>query len=150
MSNDRAFHRKRGVRAKLLNLLFGLCSAKGATLTRITVNMVHPGVTWTEMTRSQTWHSHPSWRWIWPIMRLVMRHGSPETAARRVAFPASSPQAATYIGQHFERKHEPKRLSTRGLNPAIQERAWQPGLELVVGAPTRRTALAGSGTSPFV
>jgi hypothetical protein len=134
------------VRAKLLNLLLG---------ERRDADPHHcqhgaPGVTWTEMTRSQTWHTGSSWRWIWPIMRLVMRHGSPETAARRAAFLASALQAATYIGQHFERKHEPKRLSARELNSAIQERAWQPGLELVVGAPTRRTALARSGTSPFV
>jgi NAD(P)-dependent dehydrogenase (short-subunit alcohol dehydrogenase family) len=44
-------------RAKLLNLLFGLSLAKRRAADRITVNMVHPGITWTAMTRSQTWRT---------------------------------------------------------------------------------------------
>jgi NAD(P)-dependent dehydrogenase (short-subunit alcohol dehydrogenase family) len=137
-------------RAKLLNLLFGLSLAKRRAADRITVNMVHPGITWTAMTRSQTWRTNPSWKWIWPIMRLIMRHGSPENAARRVAFLAASPSAGAYTGQYLERKHEPKRLSARELDPAMQERAWQLGLELVDEAPTRRTALLRNGAPPFV
>lgn len=79
--------------AKLLNVLFTLAVARRAAPEQVTVNMVHPGVTWTAMTRSQTWRTMPSWRWIWPLMRLAWRHGSPVKAARRVAFLAASPQA---------------------------------------------------------
>jgi NAD(P)-dependent dehydrogenase (short-subunit alcohol dehydrogenase family) len=121
---------------KLLNVLFTLALAKRIAPELVTVNMVHPGVTWTDMTRSQTWRTNPSWRWIWPVMRLIMRHGSPEKAARRVVFLASSPEAQAYTGQYFERKRTPKRLSARELDSGLQERAWELGSELVAHAPT--------------
>lgn len=121
---------------KLLNVLFTLALAKRVAPELVTVNMVHPGVTWTDMTRSQTWRANPSWRWIWPVMRLIMRHGSPEKAARRVVFLASSPEAQAYTGQYFERKRTPKPLSARELDSGLQERAWALGSELVAHAPT--------------
>ena len=71
-------------------------------------------------------------------MRLIMRHGSPEKAARRVAFLACAPEAAGYTGRYFERQHQPKRLSARELDPENQERAYQLAEELVSGAPTRK------------
>jgi NAD(P)-dependent dehydrogenase (short-subunit alcohol dehydrogenase family) len=138
--------------AKLLNVLFTLALARRVGPEQVTVNMVHPGVTWTDMTRSQTWRTNPSWRWIWPIMRLVMRHGSPEKAARRVAFLAASPEATAYTGEYFERKPTPKRLSTRELDPQLQERAWQLASTLLAGAATsHRKDVSGpapSGASP--
>jgi NAD(P)-dependent dehydrogenase (short-subunit alcohol dehydrogenase family) len=121
---------------KLLNVLFTLALARRVAPELVTVNMVHPGVTWTDMTRSQTWRTNPSWRWIWPVMRLIMRHGSPAKAARRVVFLASSPEAQAYTGQYFERKRTPKRLSARELDSGLQERAWELGSELVAHAPT--------------
>jgi NAD(P)-dependent dehydrogenase (short-subunit alcohol dehydrogenase family) len=90
--------------AKLLNVLLTLALARRAAPEQVTVNMVYPGVTWTDMTRSQTWRTMPSWRWIWPVMRLVQRHGSPVKAVRRVVFLASSPRAAAYTGAYFERQ----------------------------------------------
>lgn len=137
-------------RAKLLNLLFGQSLTTRLGADRITVNMVHPGVTWTDMTRSQTWRTNPSWKWIWPIMRLIMRHGAPDKAARRVAFLACSPEASRYTGQYFERARQPKRLSARELDPAMQHRAWQLGVELVASAPTRRAGLLGGGASSLL
>jgi retinol dehydrogenase-14 len=121
---------------KLLNVLFTLALAKRIAPELVTVNMVHPGVTWTDMTRSQTWRANPSWRWIWPVMRLIMRHGSPEKAARRVVFLASSPEAQAYTGRYFERTRTPKRLSARELDSGLQERAWELGSELMAHAPT--------------
>lgn len=123
---------------KLLNVLSTLALAKRIAPEQLTVNMVHPGVTWTDMTRSQTWRTKPSWRWIWPLMRLVQWHGSPEKAARRVFFLASSPDARAHTGGYFERGTAPKRLSPRELDPALQERAWQLGSELVARAATSR------------
>jgi NAD(P)-dependent dehydrogenase (short-subunit alcohol dehydrogenase family) len=121
--------------AKLLNVLFTLALARRAAPEQVTVNMVHPGVTWTAMTRSQTWRTMPSWRWIWPVMRLLQRHGSPIKAARRVSFLASSPQAGACTGEYFERKQTPKRLSPRERDPGLQERAWQLGSDLVAAVP---------------
>jgi NAD(P)-dependent dehydrogenase (short-subunit alcohol dehydrogenase family) len=121
---------------KLLNVLSTLALARRVTPELVTVNLVHPGVTWTNMTRSQTWRTNPSWRWIWPVMWLIMRHGSPERAARRVGFLALSPEAQAYTGEYFERKRTPKRLSARERDQELQERAWVLGSELVAHAPT--------------
>jgi NAD(P)-dependent dehydrogenase (short-subunit alcohol dehydrogenase family) len=123
-------------KAKLLNMLSTLALADRVAPDRVTVNMVHPGVTWTAMTRSQTAATMPAWRWVWPIVRLVQRHGSPQKAARRLLFPASSPEAGACTGAYFERRPTPKRLSPREQDPALQERAWQLAAELVASAPT--------------
>lgn len=137
-------------RTKLLNLLFGLALARRVAPDRVTVNLVHPGASWTDMTRSQTPATMPSWRWIWPIVRLAQRRGSPRRAARRVAYLASSPEAGAFTGGYFERGHTPRRLSARELDVELQERAWRLAAELVAAAPTnRRTwtspAQAGQG-----
>lgn len=92
---------------KLLNVLFTLALAKRVAPEQVTVNMVHPGVTWTAMTRSQTWRTMPAWRWIWPAVRLVQRHGSPVKATRRVTFLAASSEAGACTGGYFERKPTP-------------------------------------------
>jgi NAD(P)-dependent dehydrogenase (short-subunit alcohol dehydrogenase family) len=134
--------------AKLLNVLFTLALARRIAPEQVTVNLVHPGVTWTDMTRSQTWRTNPSWRWIWPIMRLVMRHGSPEKAARRVAFLAASPAAGVYTGEYFERKPTPRPLSARELDPELQERAWRLASALLAGAPTNHRLSVVRGSAP--
>jgi NAD(P)-dependent dehydrogenase (short-subunit alcohol dehydrogenase family) len=134
--------------AKLLNVLFTLALARRIAPEQVTVNLVHPGVTWTDMTRSQTWRTNPSWRWIWPIMRLVMRHGSPEKAARRVAFLAASPAATAYTGKYFERRPTPRPLSVRELDPELQERAWQLASTLLAGAPTNQRLPVAAGSAP--
>jgi NAD(P)-dependent dehydrogenase (short-subunit alcohol dehydrogenase family) len=123
--------------AKLLNVLFSLALAKRLPAEQVTVNLVHPGMSWTPMTQSMTSQTIPSLRLVWPLVRLVQRHRSPEKAARRVAFLASSPRVSGYTGRYFEGKPTPKRLSARELDPAFQQRAWQLGAELVAGAGTR-------------
>jgi NAD(P)-dependent dehydrogenase (short-subunit alcohol dehydrogenase family) len=122
---------------KLLNVLFSLALAKRLPAEQVTVNLVHPGMSWTPMTQSMTSQTIPSLRLVWPLLRLLQRRRSPEKAGQRVAFLASSPQVSSYTGQYFEGKPTPKRLSARELDPEYQERAWQLGAELVAGAGTR-------------
>ena len=123
---------------KLLNVLASLAWARRLVADRITVNVVHPGMSWTQMTQSMTAQTMPSWRLIWPLFRLLQRRGSPAKAGRRVAFVASSAQTADYTGRYFEGKRTPSRLSARELNTENQDRAWNLGAELVAGAPTSR------------
>jgi hypothetical protein len=78
-------------------------------------------------------------RVVWPLVRLVQRRRSPEKAGQRVASLVASPQAAT-TGQYFEGRLTPRRLPARHLDPAIQEKAWQLGCELVAEASTRSRA----------
>jgi NAD(P)-dependent dehydrogenase (short-subunit alcohol dehydrogenase family) len=129
---------------KLLNVLFSLALAKRLPAEQVTVNLVHPGMSWTQMTKSMTSQTIPSLRLVWPLLRLLQRRGSPEKAGQRVAFLASSPQVSGYTGQYFEGKPTPKHLSARELDPEHQQRAYQLGTELVAAAPTSRRSGLGS------
>jgi hypothetical protein len=121
---------------KLLNVLASLAWARRLDADRIRMNVVHPGMSWTQMTQSMTAQTMPSWRLIWPLIRLLQRRGSPAKAGRRVAFVASSAQTAAYTGQYFEGKRTPAPLTERELNTENQDRAWRLGAELVAAAPT--------------
>jgi retinol dehydrogenase-14 len=123
---------------KLLNLLFTLALARRLAPEQVTVNTLHPGLSWTEMTQSMTPETMPFPKALWPFLRLMQRLGSPAKAGRRVAFLASSPDVAAFTGEYFAGKTRPKRLSARELDPENQERAWRLAEELVAGAPTSR------------
>ena len=77
----------------------------------------------------------PALRLVWPLLRVVQCHRSPEKAGRRVASLVASPQAAA-TGHYFERRPSPRRLPARYLDTALQRRAWQLGWQLVAEAPT--------------
>jgi NAD(P)-dependent dehydrogenase (short-subunit alcohol dehydrogenase family) len=124
-------------RAKLLNLLAGLALAERLAADRITVTAVHPGVAWTRMTRSMTPRTMPLFRYIWPIVRLAQRHGSPQKAGQRVAHLASSAQLAGFTGAYFEAGSVPKKLSPRELNVDNQQRAWRLATDLIAAVAPR-------------
>ena len=130
---------------KLLNVLFSLALARRLPAEQVTVNLVHPGMSWTPMTQSMTSQTIPSLRLVWPLARLVQRYRSPEKAGQRVAFLASSPRVSGYTGQYFEGKPTPKRLSARELDRGYQERAWQVGWRLVADAATASERIADRG-----
>ncbi|MGH3085011.1 MAG: SDR family NAD(P)-dependent oxidoreductase [Gaiellaceae bacterium] len=123
---------------KLLNLLFTLALARRLAPVHVTANTLHPGLSWTEMTRSMTPETMPSPKALWPFLRLLQRLGSPAKAGRRVAFLAASPEVGAYTGEYFVGKPRPKRLSGRELDQENQERAWRLAAELVAGAPNSR------------
>lgn len=125
-------------RAKLLNLLASLALARQLPADQVVVNAVHPGVAWTRMTRSMTPRTMPLFRYVWPLVRLAQRYGSPEKAGRRVALLARSSQP-TVTGAYFERGLTPKRLSARESDIDSQERAWRLATELIVTASSRRS-----------
>ncbi|HEX6325319.1 MAG TPA: SDR family NAD(P)-dependent oxidoreductase [Jiangellaceae bacterium] len=137
-STDRFVSGDAYAHTKLLNLLASLAWARRLTDDQITMNAVHPGMSWTRMTQSMSAQTIPSMRLIWPLIRLLQRRGSPLTAGRRVAFVASSPQTVGYTGRYFEGRRTPSRLSARELDPHIQNRTWDLGAELMTSAPTHR------------
>jgi retinol dehydrogenase-12 len=92
---------------KLLNVLFSLALARRLPAEQVAVTLVHPGMSWTSMTQSMTAQTIPSLRLVWPLVRLVQRYRSPETAGRRVAALVASPLAATATGAYFEAKPTP-------------------------------------------
>jgi NAD(P)-dependent dehydrogenase (short-subunit alcohol dehydrogenase family) len=132
-------------RAKLLNVLFSLALARRVAAEQVTVNLVHPGLSWTQMTQSMTSQTIPSMRLVWPLMRMVQRRRSPEKAGQRVASLVISPLAGVATGQYFEGKPTPKRLSARELDRECQERAWQLGCRLVADAATASDKIADRG-----
>jgi NAD(P)-dependent dehydrogenase (short-subunit alcohol dehydrogenase family) len=137
-STDRFVSGDAYAHSKLLNVLASLAWARRLTSDQITVNVVHPSLSWTRMTQSMTAQTIPSMRLAWPLLRLLQRRGSPAKAGRRVAFVASSPQTVGYTGQYFEGRRTPSRLSTRELDPHNQDRAWTLGAELMATALTHR------------
>lgn len=123
---------------KLLNLLFTLALARRRAPEQVTVNTLHPGLSWTEMTQSMTPETMPFPKALWPFLRLMQRLGSPAKAGRRVAFLASSPEVSAYTGAYFTGGPTPRQLSARELDEENQERAWRLAAELVATAPTSR------------
>jgi NAD(P)-dependent dehydrogenase (short-subunit alcohol dehydrogenase family) len=132
-------------RAKLLNVLSSLAFAKWVSAEQVTVNLIHPGTAWTQMTQSTTSQTVPAFRFLWPLLRLRQRIGSPEQAGRRVASLVASPQAGAATGQYFEAKPTPERLSGLELDPQYQRRAWQLGCELQAGAAQPSLVIAAGG-----
>ena len=132
-------------RAKLLNVLIGLALARRVPAEQVTVNLMHPGMSWTQMTQSMTSQTIPSMRLVWPLVRLVQRRRSPEKAGQRVASLVTSPLAGVATGQYFEGKPTPKRLSARELDRQHQERAWQLGCRLVADAATASERIMDRG-----
>ena len=132
-------------RAKLLNVLFSLALARWVSAEQVTVNLIHPGLAWTQMTQSMTSKTIPAFRSIWPLLRLLQHSRSPEKAGQRVASLVASPLAGARTGQYFETKPTPKRLSGQVLEPEYQRRAWQLGLGLLADAaqPSLRIAVPG-------
>jgi NAD(P)-dependent dehydrogenase (short-subunit alcohol dehydrogenase family) len=121
-------------RAKLLNVLFSLALARWVSSEQVTVNLIHPGMAWTQMTRSMTSQTIPAFRSIWPLLRLLQRSRSPAKAGQRVASLVASPLAGAVTGRYFEAGLMPKRLSDRELDPQHQRQAWLLGRELQAGA----------------
>jgi NAD(P)-dependent dehydrogenase (short-subunit alcohol dehydrogenase family) len=101
-------------RAKLLNVLFSLALARRVPAGQVTVNLVHPGLSWTQMTQSMTSQTIPSLRLVWPLVRLVQRH------------------RAVLRGQAHA--HAP-------LGPRARPR--EPGARMAVGLPTGRRCRHG-------
>jgi retinol dehydrogenase-14 len=91
-SIDRFFSGDAYAQTKLLNVLASLAWAHRLAADEVTLNVVHPGLAWTQMTRSMTARTSPSLRLAWPLLRLLQRRGSAAKAGQRVAFVASSPQ----------------------------------------------------------
>jgi retinol dehydrogenase-14 len=122
--------------AKLLNVFAALALADQVAADGITVNAVHPGMAWTDMTRSMTSRTMPSVRYVWPLLRLVQRHRSPVTAGRRVAALAAADAMAGHTGGYYEKGLSPRRLSSRERDVDNRQRAWRLATDLISGART--------------
>jgi NAD(P)-dependent dehydrogenase (short-subunit alcohol dehydrogenase family) len=137
-SSERYVSAEAYAQTKLLNMLFSFALAKRLAAERVTVNAVHPGLSWTQMTQSMRPETMGFPKPLWPVVRLLQRAGSPVRAGKRVALLACSPQVGSHTGEYFTGGARPKRLSPRELDGANQQRAWQLASQLVADAPTGR------------
>jgi NAD(P)-dependent dehydrogenase (short-subunit alcohol dehydrogenase family) len=137
-SSERYVSAEAYAQTKLLNMLFTFALARQLAAERVTVNAVHPGLSWTQMTQSMTPDTLGFPKPLWPVLRLLQRAGSPARAGRRVALLSCSPQVGSCTGEYFTGGTSPKRLSPRELDGANQQRAWQLASQLVADAPTGR------------
>ena len=127
-------------RSKFLNVLWTFALARKLRGSGVVANALHPGLSWTAMTAATEPRGMPPWaRYAWPLLRLMQRLGSPETASRVPVFLASSPGAADITGVFYDSNGRPGRTPAGVQNPAMQEQAWSLAQHLARSAPTALT-----------
>lgn len=98
---------------KLLNVLASLALARRLDADRVTMNLVLPGMLWTQMTQSMTAQSMPSWRLVWPLIRLLQRRGSPAKAA------GGSPSSPPPLGPRATRANTSRANTHPARSPPV-------------------------------
>ena len=119
-SGQRAYNQ-----SKLANMLFTYELARRLRGTRVTANVVHPGVTRTGFGAEDQARFYAS---MGGIARPFMR--SPERGADTVVWAASAPELDDVTGGYFHDRR-PKRSSKRSLDETTARRLWQVSEELV-------------------
>ncbi len=113
-------------RSKLANVLFTRELARRLAGTGITANCLHPGQVATEI-----WNrAFPQWMGsvLGFAKKLLMI--TPEQAAQRIAYLATSPEVAGRTGLYFD-KNRPKEPSRRAQDEALARKLWDESARLV-------------------
>lgn len=113
-------------RSKLANIMFAYELARRLEGTRITSNVMHPGVVSTGFGR-EGWGAQ-GWLWDYFVPKLT-----PEQGADTVVFLATSPAVAGVSGRYWYRR-KPKRSSPVSRDARAWSRLWE-WTESVTGAP---------------
>jgi NAD(P)-dependent dehydrogenase (short-subunit alcohol dehydrogenase family) len=119
-SGSRAYNQ-----SKLANVLFTYELARRLRGTKVTANVLHPGVV-----RTSFGAEDPAGiqRFIMPFAPLFMK--SPEQGAATSIHLASAPELEQVSGQFFANS-QPKRSSKRSYDEAVAARLWQVSADLV-------------------
>jgi hypothetical protein len=91
---------------------------------------------WTSMTRSLTPEAVPSWRYLFPVVRLFQRRADPAKAAQVCVRTACAASAADINGRYFTERGKQGRLPVSVLDPPLQRRLLTKAQELELRAPT--------------
>lgn len=124
-------------RTKLLNLLWSLHLADTVPPESVTVNAVHPGTAWTDLTSGLTPDAVPSRRYVWPLVRAVQRRRKPERAAATSIHLACSPELAGVTGRYFHAKPRPAGLSPQVRDPETRARVAAFAADLIASTSIR-------------
>ena len=123
-------------RAKLLLLAWTVALAREVHGDGFGVAAVNPGMAWTSMTQSLTPEVVPSWRYVFPVVRLFQRRADPAKAARVCVQTACAASAADINGRYFTERGKQGKLPASVLDPGLQRRVLTKAEELALRAPT--------------
>jgi NAD(P)-dependent dehydrogenase (short-subunit alcohol dehydrogenase family) len=109
-------------RAKLLTAAWTLAMSRRQAGTGVVAATVNPGMAWTAMTQALTPQVVPSWRYVYPLVRLFQKRGDPAKAARVCAGLAWTGNLAEISGQYITEHGKPGRYPGVVADPAFQDR----------------------------
>jgi NAD(P)-dependent dehydrogenase (short-subunit alcohol dehydrogenase family) len=107
-------------RSKLANVMFTLELAERLRNTGVTANCVSPGLVLTDLMREHWWMTAPALRSVWQRVLLT-----PEDAAQRVLYVATSPTLAGVTGKLFARSATPARIPRDAQAADARRRLWE-------------------------
>jgi NAD(P)-dependent dehydrogenase (short-subunit alcohol dehydrogenase family) len=119
--------------AKLLNLIWTFALAQRLKEHGVPVNATNPGAAWTPGTAELTPEAVPAWRYIWPVVRILQRRGSPAKASHRPLWLAASSEAGAISGTYVEKRQQRPKVAT---DADSQRRVTELAKALVIQAPT--------------
>lgn len=108
---------------KLSNVLFAYALARRLKNTRVTANVLHPGIVKT--TLSHDYMGNPVFRFLEGLIAV-----SPEKGAQTSIYLAASPEVEGVTGGYFIRKQQ-KRSAPHTFDEALQDRLWSVSEALV-------------------
>lgn len=108
---------------KLSNVLFTYALARRLKNTRVTANVLHPGIVKT--TLSHDYMGNPVFRFLEGLIAV-----SPEKGAQTSIYLAASPEVEGVTGGYFIRKQQ-KRSAPHTFDEALQDRLWSVSEALV-------------------
>ena len=107
-------------RSKLANVMFTLELAERLRSAGVTANCVSPGLVLTDLMREHWWMTAPTLRGVWRRVLLT-----PEKAAQRVLYVATSPALDGVTGKLFARSATPARIPRDAQDPDARRRLWE-------------------------
>ncbi|MDF2775634.1 MAG: hypothetical protein K0S86_5135 [Geminicoccaceae bacterium] len=107
-------------RSKLANVMFTLELAERLRSAGVTANCVSPGLVLTDLMREHWWMTAPTLRGVWRRVLLT-----PEKAAQRVLYVATSPALDGVTGTLFARSATPARIPRDAQDPDARRRLWE-------------------------
>jgi NAD(P)-dependent dehydrogenase (short-subunit alcohol dehydrogenase family) len=108
-------------RAKLLTAAWTLAIGHQQAGTGLVAATVNPGMAWTTMTQALTPQVVPSWRYVYPLVRLFQKRGDPAKAASVCVELAWTASPAAISGQYITEHGKPGRYPTGVADPAVQD-----------------------------
>ena len=123
-------------RAKLLTAAWTLAVSRQQAGTGVVAVTVNPGMAWTAMTQALTPQVVPSWRYVYPLVRLFQKRGDPAKAARVCAELAWTDSLAEISGRYITEHGKPGRYPATVADPAFQDQVVRTARDLARDAAT--------------